>query len=128
MRGLEQHKKSELRPDVIDHCAYLNKNKRMIPAYISDESILRMVSLRIEKMLKNKRVKKNWSEEDIKILVWVVSKYADFHSYTNLEKDMSGEDWQRIAQLIPGVSKHSCMFKWLSLKKINLSSKNWASE
>ena len=30
-------------------------------------------------MIKNKRLKKNWSEEDIKILVWVISKYADFN-------------------------------------------------
>lgn len=28
------------------------------------------------RMIKNKRIKKNWSEEDIKILIWVISKYS----------------------------------------------------
>ena len=27
--------------------------------------------------------------------------------------------------MIPGVTIHGCMFKWLSIKKVNLSSKNW---
>lgn len=36
-----------------------------------------MIKNRIEKMLKNKKIKKNWSEEDVKILIWIVSKYAD---------------------------------------------------
>lgn len=107
------------------HCACLNKSRKVIPNYISDETILRMASGRIEKMLKNKRIKKNWSEEDIKILVWVLSKYADLHSIADLEKDIQLEDWENIAQLIPGVTSHCCMFKWLSIKKINLSSKNW---
>jgi hypothetical protein len=43
-----------------------------------------MASSRIDKMLKNKRVKKNWSEEDVKILVWIVSKYADVLGWTDL--------------------------------------------
>lgn len=76
-------------------------------------------------MLKNKRIKKNWSEEDIKILVWVLSKYADAHFVVDLEKDLQVEDWSNIAQLIPGVTANGCMFKWLSIKKVNLSSKNW---
>ena len=28
-------------------------------------------------MIKNKRIKKNWSEEDVQILLWVISKYAE---------------------------------------------------
>ena len=39
-------------------------------------------------MLKTKRLKRNWGEEDLKILVWVVSKYADQQGLTDLEKDM----------------------------------------
>jgi hypothetical protein len=46
------------------------------------------VTCRIEKMAKNKRIKKNWSEDDIKILVWVLSKYSELHSISNLEKDL----------------------------------------
>jgi hypothetical protein len=39
-------------------------------------------------MIKNKRVKKNWSEEDIKILVWILSKYGDSRNMADLEKDL----------------------------------------
>jgi hypothetical protein len=50
-----------------------------VPAYISEESVMRLVGCRIEKMIKNKKIKKNWSEEDVKILVWIISKYCDKH-------------------------------------------------
>lgn len=39
-------------------------------------------------MLKTKRLKRNWGEEDLKILIWVVSKYADLRGMTDLEKDI----------------------------------------
>jgi hypothetical protein len=48
-----------------------------------------MVSCRIDKMVKNKKIKKNWSEEDVKILAWIVSKYSDLHCIIDLEKDLS---------------------------------------
>ena len=61
-------------------------------------------------MAKNKRIKKNWSEDDIKILVWILSKYSELHSISNLEKDLTFEDWERISQLIPGVcAKTACL-------------------
>jgi len=84
-----------------------------------------MASARVDKMLKNKRIKKNWSEEDIKILVWVLSKYADLHAIVDIEADFQFEDWENVARLIPGVTSNCCKFKWLSIKKVNLSSKNW---
>ena len=37
-------------------------------------------------MIKNKRIKKNWSEEDVKILIWVVSKYSDFRNIDYIDK------------------------------------------
>lgn len=39
-------------------------------------------------MIKNKRIKKNWSEEDIKILVWVISKYCQYHGIVNIKDGM----------------------------------------
>ncbi len=62
VQSLGAFRKSDLRPDVLAHCVCLNKTRKVIPNYISDETILRMASVRIEKMLKNKRIKKNWSE------------------------------------------------------------------
>jgi len=50
--------------------------------------ITKIINIRIEKyqsnlfrMIKNKRIKKNWSEEDVKILIWLISKYADINHY-----------------------------------------------
>ena len=37
-------------------------------------------------MIKNRRVKKNWSEEDVQILIWVISKYSDMKAFHNIEK------------------------------------------
>ena len=74
-------------------------------------------------MFKNKKIKKNWSEEDLKILVWIVSKYAEKHNIANIEKEFTYHDWSIVASLIPGVSLSNCMYKWLSLKKVNLSTK-----
>lgn len=86
-------------------------------------------------MIKNKRIKKNWSEEDVQILIWVISKFADKQRYQDIEKELvlpplykDHSDWQVIASLIPGVTAESCMFKWLSLKKINLATNNWSEE
>lgn len=39
-------------------------------------------------MIKNKRLKKNWSEEDVKILIWIISKYSDFKGHIYIEKDL----------------------------------------
>ncbi len=39
-------------------------------------------------MIKNKRIKKNWSEEDVQILVWVISKYADKNNLFDIEKEI----------------------------------------
>ena len=83
-------------------------------------------------MIKNKRIKKNWSEEDIKILIWVISKYADVNSIASIENGLvlhyliqNENDWEYIANLIPGVTGKSCMFKWLSLKKNTLAENGW---
>lgn len=78
-------------------------------------------------MIKNKRIKKNWSQEDVIILVWIVSKYADYRDVELIERDLSKEHWDNIAELIPGVEGESCMFKWLSLRKSNLSENKWTS-
>ena len=86
-------------------------------------------------MIKNKRIKKNWSEEDVLILIWIVSKYADSKFIDYIERDLvypyfiqDSSDWNFIADLIPGVQGESCMFKWLSLKKNNLSDNNWSEK
>ena len=39
-------------------------------------------------MIKTKRIKRNWGEEDLKILIWIVSKYSDLKNYTDLERNL----------------------------------------
>lgn len=39
-------------------------------------------------MIKNKKIKRNWGLEDISILLWVISKYADHVGIRNIEKDL----------------------------------------
>lgn len=39
-------------------------------------------------MIKTKRIKRNWGEEDIKILLWIISKYCDWKGYNNIEKEL----------------------------------------
>lgn len=39
-------------------------------------------------MLKTKKLKRNWGEDDLKILVWVVSKYGEVKELQDLEKDI----------------------------------------
>lgn len=39
-------------------------------------------------MIKNKRIKKNWSQEDVKILAWIISKYSDYQSIEHIEKEL----------------------------------------
>lgn len=86
-------------------------------------------------MIKNKRIKRNWSEDDIMILIWIVSKYCDFKKVDQIEKQMVNilfmqdkPDWEYVGSLIPGVKGDHCMFKWLSLKKNNLSDNNWSEK
>ena len=37
-------------------------------------------------MLKNKKMKKNWSDEDTKILLWTFSHYAAREGLTSIEE------------------------------------------
>jgi len=34
-------------------------------------------------MFKTKKIKKNWGEEDLKILIWVISKYCELKQIPN---------------------------------------------
>jgi hypothetical protein len=61
-------------------------------------------------------------------LIWIISKYADKNSISDMDREMEASDWENIAKLIPGVTGNSCLFKWLSLKKVNLASHSWSHE
>jgi len=50
-------------------------------------------------MIKNRRIKKNWSEEDVQILVWIISKYADKKSYADIEKEIVIKNISRMIRI-----------------------------
>jgi hypothetical protein len=37
-------------------------------------------------MRKTRKIKKNWGEDDLKILIWIVSKYASLKGIANPQK------------------------------------------
>jgi hypothetical protein len=38
------------------------------------------------------------------------------------------QDWNNVALLIPGASSHSCMFKFIGLKKFKLAQHKWQKD
>ena len=62
-------------------------------------------------MRKTRRIKKNWGEDDLKILIWILSKYCTLKKIQDPEKEMvfhrliqDNHDWDFVSSLIPGVS------------------------
>ena len=70
----------------------------------------------------NKRIKINWSEEDVKILIWVVSKYSDHKNINYIEKELVYVTLSRI-QLI-GISY---LLSFLEFKANIVCSNGWVS-
>ena len=85
-------------------------------------------------MIKNNKLKKNWSEEDLHILVWLLSKYMERNSISCHEQMVTSkviqakQDWINLSSMIPGSSSKSCMFKFVSLKKFKLAHHKWQKE
>ena len=79
-------------------------------------------------MIKNKRIKKNWSEEDVLILIWIVSKYADYRGIDHVEKSLVTDILCRLPhagiKLLPSSpesrAKAACSSGWASRNTICL--------
>ena len=78
-----------IRLDILDHCEKVAIN---LSTGLTREVVTKLAKNRVEKysfpelrMIKNKRIKKNWSEEDIKILVWVISKYCQMQRIDSIK-------------------------------------------
>jgi hypothetical protein len=85
------------------------------------------------RMKNNKRLKRNWNKEDLTILLWVMEHHNYIHSkhpdrYVLDASTQSDTDWKLVAELVPGKTAMQCMFKWLSLKKYNLSEYPWTEK
>jgi hypothetical protein len=49
VRGLGEHRHSEIREDILVHCEQNTRKERVYEAFMSDEMILKIMNLRIEK-------------------------------------------------------------------------------
>lgn len=84
-----------------------------------------MAERRLNKMLRNKKIKRNWNNEDISLLVWVVSKRMEIQALSHFS-EFTKEDWEFVSELISGSTWQKCKFRWLSLKKVKLVAHKWS--
>ncbi|CAD8171132.1 unnamed protein product [Paramecium octaurelia] len=67
--------------------------------------------------------KKNWTDEDKKVLIWLVGKWV-----TQNKKEvelLSDSDWSTIANMMPRRDTFSCKQKWLQIFKLPLQQAPW---
>lgn len=79
----------------------------------------------------NKKVKKNWSKEDVVILVWLLDNCGkDPNEFVNGCLIQDDDDWKAVAEFIPGKEQEQSRFKWMALRRQVDSAKNipWSSE
>jgi hypothetical protein len=77
------------------------------------------------RMKKSRKVKKNWSSNDMKVLIWIICKHSEKESI-NLSEIQSRDDfWRFISSVIPGTNPESCLFKWLNLRRYKITLHSW---
>ena len=77
-------------------------------------------------MTKTRKLKRNWSICDLKILIWLICKHCQQEGLSIAEIHNVNESWELISSLIPGTSAESCLFKWLSLKRHKITLHSWS--
>ncbi|CAD8171291.1 unnamed protein product [Paramecium octaurelia] len=70
-----------------------------------------------------KKLKKNWSDEDKRILIWIIGKYMSY--YKRDFKQISEEDWQNISSMMLRRDSFQCKQKWLQMLKLPLQQAPW---
>ncbi|KAL4436430.1 hypothetical protein ABPG74_002996 [Tetrahymena malaccensis] len=78
------------------------------------------------KLLSSKSPRKNWSEDEVNIMIWLVIKYADFYS-KDIE-EIEDDCFENLAKMIPFKDGVTFKHKWLQMKQINLSQIPWTKE
>jgi hypothetical protein len=73
-----------------------------------------------------KKSKRNWSEEEIQLLIYFVRQYSQMNNVTPLV--MSEDDWEEIAKLLPRRLADCCKEKWMSLHHIHIHDAPWTNE
>jgi hypothetical protein len=88
---IEELKEKALTPisqDVLDHHHSQIKPNFSVKEIINiiDKRIAKYILSLYQRMIRNKKIKKNWNLDDIVLLLWFVSKYLDLHQDLTCEK------------------------------------------
>ncbi|CDW82128.1 myb-like dna-binding domain containing protein [Stylonychia lemnae] len=71
-------------------------------------------------------IKKNWSDDETKLLKWAVITYTKQRNISYQQLTMN--DWQNIARLVPGRNDNQCHYKWQSEYKTQPQKAPWTYE
>jgi hypothetical protein len=75
----------------------------------------------------NKKEKRNWSEEEIIILIHLVRFYCTLHENEDA-LHMGHSQWQTIASYFPQRQADACKDKWLSLHQMHVHDSPWTEK
>ena len=67
--------------------------------------------------------KKNWTDEEAKLLLWAIQKYCRGKNIT--PQKLGKNDWIQIAGFIPGRNDSQCQYKFNQDKKSTIQKSNW---
>ncbi|CAD8175849.1 unnamed protein product [Paramecium pentaurelia] len=71
----------------------------------------------------NTKLKKNWSDDDKRILIWIIGKYMVYHKRDF--KQICEDDWQTISSMMLRRDSFQCKQKWLQMLKLPLQQAPW---
>jgi hypothetical protein len=106
---------------------YLNQNLTIkIDKILDIPSTCEIFEKLCSRVIANPRIKKNWSEEETTLFIWLTLHYCHLkqRDFTSLE----GSDWVYIASVMPGKKSEQCKYRWQSLLKVNLSKVPWTQK
>ncbi|CAD8172656.1 unnamed protein product [Paramecium pentaurelia] len=69
------------------------------------------------------KFKKNWTDDDKKVLIWLVGKYLAFHKRDF--KQISESDWINISSMMQRREAFHCKQKWLQMLRLPLQQAPW---
>ncbi|CAK78545.1 unnamed protein product (macronuclear) [Paramecium tetraurelia] len=72
------------------------------------------------------KLKKNWTEDDKKVLIWLIGKYFAFQKRDF--KNISETDWIKISSMMQRRDAFHCKQKWLQMLRLPLQQAPWTKE
>ncbi len=80
--------------------------------------------LRAEMSSRNPSHKKNWTDQEGKLLEYAVLKYA--RAKQKRLSSLKIHDWKEIADFVPGRTESQCLYKWnLTRRQTSFSKSSW---